>query len=134
VHARILVVDDEPDILGSMAETLRAAFPSVVVDMAAHGAEAQARMRSSRYDLLLTDERMPGLRGRDLVAWAAERQPGLVSVIATAFAELFRDRAPGDLPRVRGILAKPFDRQQLVDTVRAALAGARGPAAATCAR
>ena len=67
---RILVIDDEPRILGFLARGLAAEGYSV--DVADNGAEAMRAARRQRYDLVLLDLLLPGIDGLSVLqgAWA----------------------------------------------------------------
>jgi DNA-binding response OmpR family regulator len=62
---RILVVDDEPDISRSTAQTL--AGSGFQIDAAEDGAAAWDTLQLNSYDLLITDHNMPKLTGVELV-------------------------------------------------------------------
>jgi two-component system response regulator FlrC len=62
---RILVVDDEPGMRAGLAEVLRRA--GFQVDLAGAAEEALARLQAGGVDLLVTDLRLPGLSGIDLL-------------------------------------------------------------------
>lgn len=59
----MLVVDDEPDIRETLAEILE--HYGFLVDIAANGQEALARIEDNAYDGILSDIRMPGLNGME---------------------------------------------------------------------
>ena len=73
----ILVVDDEPEIRDTLAEILEGAQHRVVT--ANSGREALERMAAERYDVILTDIRMPDLDGRALYREIEQRWPGQTS-------------------------------------------------------
>lgn len=75
-HRTILVVDDEPGIREALAEILTGARHRVVT--ASSGREALERMAAERYDVILTDIRMPDLDGRALYREIEKRWPGQV--------------------------------------------------------
>jgi DNA-binding NtrC family response regulator len=84
--ARILVVDDEPDIRESLAAMLeKKGFAS---DPAGSGEEAIGRFESDPYDVVITDIRMPGMNGLDLMRRVKERMPDTVVLLMTAHASL----------------------------------------------
>src|SRR5262245_30863059 len=62
---RILVVDDEPGMRAGLAEVLRRG--GFEVELAATAEDARARLESSAVDLLVTDVRLPGRSGMDLL-------------------------------------------------------------------
>jgi two-component system NtrC family sensor kinase len=76
-HRSILVVDDEPEIRDMLAEILRAADHDVTT--AESGREALQRIAARRYDIIVTDIRMPDVDGRALFQQIRERWPRLAS-------------------------------------------------------
>jgi signal transduction histidine kinase len=74
--ARILVVEDDPELNRFLAGVLREHYD---VDTAGDGEEGLARALASRPDLILTDLMMPGLRGDRLIQ-ELRRQPGFADV------------------------------------------------------
>src|SRR5688500_14952858 len=82
----ILVVDDDDRVLASLARTLRGDGYSVHV---AHSAEqALGELARLGPDLVLSDVRMDGMDGVDLLRLIRERVPGLPVVLMTAFGDL----------------------------------------------
>jgi CheY-like chemotaxis protein len=77
LHHAILVVDDEPEIREMLAEILRGADHEVTT--AASGREALARIAVERFDVVVTDIRMPDIDGRALFQQIRERWPRLAS-------------------------------------------------------
>src|SRR5687767_8623429 len=82
--ARILIADDEP----GLREFLRDALESDghTVDEAADGEKAAALLDDRGYDLLLTDLKMPGRTGMDLVRKLRAEQPETQVIVLTAHA------------------------------------------------
>jgi PAS domain S-box-containing protein len=76
-HSAILVVDDEPEIRDMLAEILRGAGHDVAT--AASGREALQRIAIERYDVVVTDVRMPDVDGPALFQQIRERWPHLAS-------------------------------------------------------
>ncbi|MBI1849385.1 MAG: sigma-54-dependent Fis family transcriptional regulator [Planctomycetes bacterium] len=84
--ARILIADDEEDFRASVAESLRDAGHEV--RECANGDDAIDRMREETFDVLLTDLRMPGRSGIDLLREAAARLPDSILIVLTAYGSL----------------------------------------------
>jgi two-component system response regulator HydG len=83
---RILIVDDEPDMVDSCARILRRAGHRCLT--ATDPQRALALLESERPDLLLTDLKMPGFDGLALLRRAHELDPALPVVVITAFATI----------------------------------------------
>jgi len=80
---RVLVVDDDSAVRDTLADILE--LSRLDIDTASDGAAALERLRAHRYDLLVTDLRMPGLDGMQVVAEAKRLRPGIKTVIVTGF-------------------------------------------------
>jgi DNA-binding NtrC family response regulator len=83
---RLLVVDDEPHARAALAELLRDA--GYTVETAADGFKALGKLQELGPDLLLTDLRMPGLDGLDLMRRAKEIDPEIATVVMTASSDV----------------------------------------------
>jgi len=81
-----LVVDDEPDIRDLLAITL--ARMDIEARLAADLGEARAALAEGRFDLCLTDMRLPDGDGLDLVAHVARRHPNLPVAVITAHGNM----------------------------------------------
>jgi DNA-binding NtrC family response regulator len=85
-RTRILIVDDEPDMVENCSRILgRAGYDCLT---ATDGARALALLESERPDLLLTDLKMPGLDGMELLRRSRELDPALPVIMITAFATI----------------------------------------------
>lgn len=112
---RILVVEDEPTLLKIMVRVL-SPLPARV-DTAADGLKALELMRTTTYDLVISDVRMPQLDGAELLRRA--RDDKLLRgacVLLTGHA----DYTPQHLKRLGAdeVLKKPISRNTLVDVAR----------------
>ncbi len=79
---RILVVDDEEGVRSFLAESLE--IDGHHVEEAAHGQEALERLRARSFDLVLTDLRMPGMDGLELLQKVQAEQPEVEFIVLTA--------------------------------------------------
>jgi DNA-binding NtrC family response regulator len=112
--ARIAFVDDEPDILESIADYLGNRYDITVY---ADPREALAALERQRVDVLVVDERMPGLPGHALLEKAARRKAYTYGILLTAYGdrELLTRYINAGL--IRRVLEKPLD----LESLRAAL-------------
>lgn len=119
--ARILVVDDEPDICEILLEILRQAGHQVRV--ASDGDSALAVLRGEPFDLILTDIFMPGKEGIETIMEIHRDFPG-VKIIAMSggghSGELHYLKDAIELGAVR-TLFKPFREGEVLKVVGAAL-------------
>jgi signal transduction histidine kinase len=84
--ARLLVVDDEENIVLTISEVLR--LEGYEVDVAASGREAVARLGEREYDLVLTDLHMGEGDGLSLLEEVRRRSPLTIAIVLTGFAAL----------------------------------------------
>jgi len=120
--ASVVVVDDYEDMRTFLEAVLDAA--GYDVRSASEGGQALALLRERRADLLITDLFMPGREGFETIeACKAEfPQTKIIAISAGVLPGLKHDfLASASLLKVGGTLHKPFDVDQLLDTVRTVL-------------
>ena len=117
---RILVVDDDEDVLSSMRDVLRFSIADAEVETASSGADALTFMADHGADALVTDYRMPGMDGLELAAAAHKARPRLPIVMVTAFNDREMEGAARDAG-VGHVVHKPFDIDELVAAVESGL-------------
>jgi CheY-like chemotaxis protein len=110
---RVLVVDDEADIRGTITALLR--FNGYEVDNAANGRDALHEVERELPDLVLLDQMLPDMSGIDVARRLRAEHPVLPIVFVSGHAEpdMLRDAVPG----VR-LLRKPFQSEELYAEVR----------------
>jgi CheY-like chemotaxis protein len=123
--ARVLIVDDEPDILLLLRLNLEAA--GFDTGLAADGDEALQRLRRDRFDVVLLDLAMPVLDGFGVLAALHDDPAAPPVVVLTAYANTQGYRQRAFALGATGFVAKPPDFDALPDELRAAIAG-REPA------
>lgn len=118
----VLIVDDEAAIRWTLSRFLaRAGFSPVAAESAEAALE---RLRAGEAcDLLVTDESLPGMTGRELIAEATRLRPDLPSLLITGYAEV---NGREQLRAGVAVLRKPFARAAFVHQVQASLGAARG--------
>lgn len=118
---RILLVDDEADILESLQELLQAAIPGLDVDVAPSGEDALEMLQKGAYDVLVSDFKMPGMNGMDLLREARKVAPGTPRVLMTAFPDLQIAIEAINDARIENFFTKPLDPEEVVDVLEAML-------------
>ncbi len=117
---RLLVVDDDPGLLLAVSETLRA--EGYEVKTARRGAEALTRIAESLPDLIISDIRMPGMDGYQLVKnLRSNARTRLVLIIFLTAKDEISDRITGFRTGVDAYLTKPFEPDELTAIVQAIL-------------
>jgi signal transduction histidine kinase len=115
---RVLVVDDDPNNLVVTAALLD---EDCRVDTAANAAEALALADRNPPDLCLTDQRMPGWNGVELLERLRERHPDTVRMIVTAYADVGDILDAINRGEVHRYVLKPWNPPEVRITVRQAL-------------
>ena len=117
---RLLVVDDDPGLLLAVSETLRA--EGYDVKTARRGAEAMQRVAESLPDLIISDIRMPGMDGYQLVRnLRSNARTRLVPIVFLTAKDETADRIQGFRTGVDAYLTKPFEPEELAAIVAAIL-------------
>jgi CheY-like chemotaxis protein len=116
VTPKILIVDDDPDMVTTCAQILAAHGYRCLT--ASAGAEAIAMIDAEHPDLVVTDLHMPGVDGLAVAHHASEKVAPIPVVLVTAWPRAGRVE---DGPSVTASLAKPFANAHLVALVRRAL-------------
>lgn len=121
---RLLIVDDEPNLLRAVAGTLRA--EGYEVQTARGGAEALARVLELVPDLIVSDIRMPGMSGYALARQLrASPQTDLIPIVFLTAKDETGDRIEGFRVGVDAYLTKPFEPDELVAVISSILSRVR---------
>ena len=125
VERHVLVVDDEEDIRDSLASLLEASIPHVRCMVAEDGPHALAAMDGRRFDLVISDYKMPGMDGVELLRRAGQEFPHVPRILITAFPDLDVAMAAINEAGIENFFTKPLDPDQILKVVEATL-DARG--------
>ena len=114
----ILVVDDEEIIREFLLEVLGEDYQ---VSTASDGDEAIEKIKTTKYDLIITDLKMPRVSGEEVVKFARSQDPDYQVVVISGYSTLFSvsDSAKGG---ASAFLSKPFSISDLMNTVTECLA------------
>jgi response regulator RpfG family c-di-GMP phosphodiesterase len=116
---RILVVDDDGDVLDSLVELLRRDYEVIATS---DPKEAATILQSDReLALVLTDQRMPDKTGVELLAEAARHSPDVMRMLFTGYADIGAVIAAINDGRVYRYIAKPWNPDELLASVAAAV-------------
>src|SRR3982750_2723272 len=115
--ARILVIDDDPGVRESLTRMLRGAGYAVLA--AAGGEEGCDLARGDAFDVILSDMRMPGLSGLDVLRKLRDVHVDACFIVMTGFGTVDTAVEAMKLGAV-DFVQKPFFRDELLMRVRAA--------------
>ena len=117
---RLLVVDDEPNLLRAVAACLKA--ENYDVSTARSGHDALVHLAESIPDLIISDIRMPGMDGYKLARQLrASQRTALVPIVFLTAKDETADRIEGFRAGVDAYLTKPFEPDELIAVVNGIL-------------
>ena len=123
----VLVVDDAPQICKALSDVLTAS--GYAVRTAPSGERALQIMDTAEFDLIITDLKMSGMSGMDLIARVKERAPHVPVVILSGFGDM--DDVIGAMRAgIADYLKKPFSIDEVLEVVRREVKKSRARAAA----
>ncbi|HVW80668.1 MAG TPA: response regulator transcription factor [Mycobacteriales bacterium] len=126
-EARLLVVDDEPNIVELLSATLR--FAGFEVVTASDGQQALDMIASYQPDLVVLDVMMPGIDGFEVVRRMSESGPRIPVLFLTA-KDATEAKVTGLTLGADDYITKPFSLEEAIARIRAVLRRAQGGAAA----
>ncbi len=86
-YVKILVADDEVMMRNLILKILES--EGYQISMASSGDEALAMLKENNYDLLLTDVKMPGMNGFDLLKQVKENWPDMAVIVMTGYGDAY---------------------------------------------
>ena len=118
-HPKILIVDDDPDILQLLGETLRNAtdFPNELV-LETDPKSALERLERNPADLVISDYKMPGMDGVDLLLQVKAHHPHTLRMLMTAHSTQQAALAAVLTAEVHSYIKKPFQPGEVLRTIR----------------
>lgn len=120
--ARILVAEDDPSVRAFVVTALTMKGHEVVAEEDGELAAETMEAQNGRFDLLLSDIKMPITDGIALAMQVAASFPKIIIVLMTGFADQ-RERASGLDALVYDVIVKPFSLSELLAKIDDALTG-----------
>jgi adenylate cyclase len=117
-NATVLLVDDEPRVLDSLEALLASDYRIL---RAQRADEALGLLAQESIALIISDQRMPGMTGTELLARGREVSPDTVRILLTAFTDADALMASINAANIYHFVLKPWDPKELQHTVRRGL-------------
>ena len=111
----LLVVDDEPSILDTLKIFLSPEYEVLTADCAD---AAQKIFAQREIDIILSDQKMPGVSGVELLKWVKEHSPKTIRLMMTGFAELEETIDAINKGQVFRFILKPWQSENLLHALR----------------
>lgn len=115
VKKRILFVDDEPAILAGLRDMFRKDRARWEMVFALGGQRALDEFRKERFDVVVSDMRMPGVDGATLLQAVNDQSPTTVRIMLTGYAD--DDALARVRPVLHQLLSKPCSAASLRDAI-----------------
>lgn len=116
---KILVVDDEPDMLWLLSMIIKEKTPYEVVTTN-NPVEALELSKNQHFDILITDLKMPGLDGIELLNAVRGFNPDIPIIIITAYATS-ESATEAHEKNAFDFITKPFRKDQIIFTIEKAI-------------
>jgi DNA-binding NtrC family response regulator len=114
----LLFVDDEPVLRSLMAQRLAGQGFDIVE--AESGEKALELLDQFAFDIVITDLRMPGMDGTQVIEAARERYPAIIAIVITGYGTV-KDAVEAIKMGASDFIAKPFQFDELLHVLRKAL-------------
>jgi two-component system response regulator PilR (NtrC family) len=114
----LLIVDDETALREAVAERLT--DHGFVVEQADSGEAALRRLADFAFDVLITDLRLPGIDGRQVLDAATERYPDIVAIVITGYGTV-KDAVDAIKQGAADFITKPFQFDALLHVLNSAM-------------
>jgi DNA-binding NtrC family response regulator len=111
---KILLVDDNPEILKCLSESLNE--HGFATRQFADSAEAFEAYKSEHFDVVITDYSMPGMNGLELLKTIRDYDPGAYLIVITGDADLYSTIKAVNIG-ARGFHLKPLRMEELLDSL-----------------
>jgi HD-like signal output (HDOD) protein/CheY-like chemotaxis protein len=120
MHRKLLFVDDEPMVLNGLRRGLNSMMDEWEMEFATGGEEALRAISRQSFDVVVTDMRMPGMDGAQLLEEVRRRSPQTVRVVLSGQCD--RETVIRAIGFTHQYVSKPCHPQQLKDTINQAVA------------
>lgn len=118
-NLRVLFVDDEPNVLAAIRRMLRVKNDEWDMSFIESGAEALEAFKKGTYDVVVSDIRMPGMDGAELLGRIKDTSPGTIRIALSGQVDL--NDVIRSIRAVHQYISKPCDVDKLVTKIEAAV-------------
>ena len=117
-HARLIIVDDDQAVLQALNRLFCRQYDVV---LCSGGEEALNYLQQHSADLIISDMRMPGMNGAELLKQCNEKYPDMIRFLLTGYADLQSAIKAVNEGNIYRYIAKPWDNDQLRGMVAEAI-------------
>jgi len=120
LNGHILIVDDEPVVGALIGELLEGRGCRVTVETDSQSALLKFKENPHDFDLLVTDQTMPGMTGGELAQAVLTVRPELPVILCTGYSD-YMDENKARLLGIRGYVSKPLDINKFLELLESLL-------------
>lgn len=121
-NIKLMVVDDEENVLRSVKKVITSKHPDYHIDLFNSPAEAIENIKTGNYDIVITDLMMPGIDGLELIQKIISIDKNQKIIMITGYATM-RTALLAMREGATKYISKPFTRDELLAAVHAVLEG-----------
>ena len=116
---KILIIDDEPDILDTLTELIEAKFSMATIYTATNGLDGFLACQQDKFDMIITDHKMPFMTGAALIIGIRTKEPNNQKTPICMLSGHIDENMRKTLG-IQNVLfvEKPFTPQHLLDIIR----------------
>lgn len=115
----ILFVDDEPFVVNALSRVFKREGYETLT--ATSGKEALEKMEQTPVNLIVADQRMPGMTGVELLKTVKERYPVTVRIILSGYSDINEIIAAINVGEVYRFVTKPWDDKEFIELIKRAI-------------
>ncbi|MCF2950429.1 response regulator [Paraglaciecola aquimarina] len=119
ITPRVLIVDDEINILHAMKRLLRS--NDFELNLATSGEDALNQLKSENVDLIISDMKMPGMSGAQLFSEIATLYPDTYRILLTGFADIDSTIKAINDGKIHRYIQKPWNNEALIEAINEGL-------------
>ena len=113
---RILFVDDEPKITEGLQRMLRSMRREWEMTFASSGPKALEKLAAQPFDVVVSDMRMPGMDGCQLLTEVMQRHPQIIRIILSGYSD--KEMVMRSIGLAHHYLSKPCEAETLKETIK----------------
>lgn len=121
LRPRVLIVDDEAAILSSLRRELEDEYDCVTASHAEAARQAVSETKQQAFACIISDQRMPGENGSQLLAWVRQQSPDTSRILLTGYSDFESVVEAVNAGGILHFLNKPWEPSQLMAVLRGAI-------------
>ncbi len=115
---RLLFVDDQPQVLRATRRMLMSVSDEWELEFASNGIEALSKLAEQTFDVVISDMKMPGMNGAQLLNEIGWQHPSVIRIVLSGYAE--HDLVFKTIGHAHQYLSKPISSEVLIETLQRA--------------